>query len=457
MYHVTQYLIHPEDNLFPYCEKMSKLANNMYNVALYYMRQVMTAMDKIANNEPLQDNEKAVLKEIEDNLPKMNAIRKADKPFSMPTPKKKIFGSQFLDTLFKVTNNPDYNSDLPKQTSQHMIKQACQDTKAFFAAIKEYKKRPDAFTGKPELPHYKKSGGFCTVEFTNQDSVIYGRYLKLPKTTERFDVGTKLHGRLKSLEIKPYCGNFKLILTLDDEVTVISEPCVPTRIASIDFGVNNIAAIANNVGLPGLLFKGNAMKAENQWFNKKRASILHGLTVGQEKPKQYNCESLKILSMKSDGYMTTNMHRISNEIVLWCTNNNIDTLVLGHTKYWKEETSMGKQNNQNFVDIPFAKLQNYLRYKAERCGIQVIDKEESYTSKASFLDNDFIPTYGKEKGKPAFSGHRIKRGLYKSKNGTIINADLNGAANILRKAFPNAFEGQTEFPFFDNIYTQVCP
>lgn len=455
MYHVTQYLIRPEDNLFPYCEKMSKLANNMYNVSLYYIRQVMTAMDKQAKGEPLQDNEIAALKEIEDNLPKMNTIRKADKPFAMPTPKKKIIESQFLDTLFKVTNNPDYNSDLPKQTTQHMIKNACADIKAFFAEMREYKKCPDKFSSKPNLPHYKKSGGCCTVEFTNQDSVIYGRELKLPKTKERFNIGNHVSGTLKTMEIKPYCGCFKLILTLDDNVTVIAEHGEAKRIAAIDFGVNNIAAVANNVGLPGLLFKGGAMKAENQWFNKKRASIMHGLTAGQEKPTQYNCESLEILSRKRDGFMTTNMHRISNEIILWCTNNNIDTLVLGHTKYWKDESELGKKNNQNFINIPFAKLQNYIRYKAERCGIRVIDREESYTSKASFLDNDFIPTYGQEKGKPTFSGVRVKRGLYKSKNGTLINADLNGAANILRKAYPNAFKGQTEFPFFDNIYTQV--
>ena len=112
---------------------------------------------------------------------------------------------------------------------------------------------------------------------------------------------------------------------------------------------------------------------------------------------------------------------------------------------------MSKQSNQNFVQIPLCSLIRMIRYKAERAGIVVIEQEESYTSKASFLDQDDIPVYGKNDAEVVFSGNRIKRGLYRSKSGTVINADLNGASNILRKAMPFAFAGITDFSFLQNI------
>lgn len=110
---------------------------------------------------------------------------------------------------------------------------------------------------------------------------------------------------------------------------------------------------------------------------------------------------------------------------------------------------MGKKNNQTFVQLPLYKLILNITYRAERCGIRVINRDESYTSKASFLDNDAIPTYGKNDEEYKFSGKRIKRGLYKAADGTVINADLNGSANILRKEFPDAFASHQ--PDFGNV------
>ena len=132
------------------------------------------------------------------------------------------------------------------------------------------------------------------------------------------------------------------------------------------------------------------------------------------------------------------MHNASSYIVNQLVSNNINTLVIGSNKEWKQDTNMGKQNNQNFVSIPFNKIINMITYKAESFSINVNIIEESYTSKSSFLDLDDIPTF-KEGEKYKFSGKRISRGLYKTKEGIIINADINGASNIIRKEFPNAF------------------
>ncbi|WP_298408670.1 IS200/IS605 family accessory protein TnpB-related protein, partial [Ferroplasma sp.] len=113
--------------------------------------------------------------------------------------------------------------------------------------------------------------------------------------------------------------------------------------------------------------------------------------------------------------------------------NNIDTIVIGHNELWKQNVNIGKKNNQNFVQIPFNRLISMIKYKAEEYGIDVILQEESYTSKCSFLDNESIEKHDK------YPGKRIKRGLFKSAKGILINADINGSYNIIKKAFPNAF------------------
>ena len=125
------------------------------------------------------------------------------------------------------------------------------------------------------------------------------------------------------------------------------------------------------------------------------------------------------------------------------------TIVIGHNTFWKQNSNLGKVGNQNFVQIPFYKFVKQIEYRAENLGIRIIMQEESYTSKASFLDKDDIPVYGKTEGEPSFSGTRYQRGMYRSKDGTVLNADLNGSANILRKAVPDAFGEQA--PLFNEV------
>ena len=132
----------------------------------------------------------------------------------------------------------------------------------------------------------------------------------------------------------------------------------------------------------------------------------------------------------------------------WCVENRIDTIIIGENRLWKQNVRLGKDNNRWFVQMPFDRLKNIIRYSGERLGIRVVFQEESYTSKASFLDQDDIPTYGTGE-RPVFSGKRIRRGMYKSREGKKINADLNGAANILRKYKADAF--QSNMPLFEQI------
>ncbi len=137
-------------------------------------------------------------------------------------------------------------------------------------------------------------------------------------------------------------------------------------------------------------------------------------------------------------------HKVSHHIVKLAQEEDVCKIVIGQNKSWKQETNMGKRNNQSFCHIPHSLLIQMITYKANAVGIQVIVTEESYTSKASFLDNDFIPTYGENDQNTTFSGKRIKRGIYCSANKTLIHADVNAAANILRKVIPNAWTNGIE-------------
>lgn len=151
------------------------------------------------------------------------------------------------------------------------------------------------------------------------------------------------------------------------------------------------------------------------------------------------------------------MHKIASDIVNFCLSSNITTIVIGKNKNWKQHSNLGN-NNQAFVQIPLSTLCWIITYKAEAVGLLVVEQEESYTSKANLVDSDRIPTYGKEpKEGISFSGRRNKRGLYRTKEGRLVNADLNGAGNILRKYDPDTFSGQVDFSFLERILVLGYP
>ena len=206
------------------------------------------------------------------------------------------------------------------------------------------------------------------------------------------------------------------------------------QIAALDLGLNNLAVLTSNQpGFQPILINGRPLKSINQFFNKRRAVLQKQLKGKKSKSSRLN-RLTHSRNQKVNDYLHKGTKLIINELL----NSEIDTLVIGHNSHWKRECNLGKRNNQNFVSIPHSQFISMLTYKCNLVGIKVVITEESYTSKASFLDLDFIPVYG-EKTAKSFSGKRICRGLYRSKSGQIINADVNASYNILRKAFPEAF------------------
>ena len=186
-----------------------------------------------------------------------------------------------------------------------------------------------------------------------------------------------------------------------------------------------------------MVVKGGIVKSINQFYNKqisKLRSINDILNKNNKRYPRYT-NMMKLITDKRKRELNDLLHKLSTGIVNYPLLNNIDTIVIGHNELWKQNSNMGKKNNQNFVQIPFNKLIKLIKYRAEEMGIEVILQEESYTSKCSFLDNGEI---GKHY---VYLGKRIFMGLFKSAKGILINADINGSYNIIKKAFPNTFDG----------------
>lgn len=449
--------------LYTYCDSMCFLSKNLYNTTNFYIRQIFSGLkkDKVSR----QDNEVKVIKEINDVIQTLNDIKIAYvekrrlKELQKPeNQKKKIADAKLfeslteensypsyglLDGVFKTRNQVDYIS-LPSHSNQHVMKLVFQDWKSFFEASKDYKKNPDKYKGKPKPPRYAKKNGRKIAFFSNQTCVIQdNKYLKFPKTKEKINLGKlgQIEGSLKQVRIVPGHTYYtiEVVFELQEKRVPLKE--TPERILGIDLGIDNFATIVNNVGQQPIIIKGKVLKSINQYYNKMRAHYYGILRQGKtEKQGPFTSSRLDKLDSKRRDKVKDFLHKASFNIIQYAVGLNIDTIIIGKNKDFKENVNLRKDIKLNFKGIPYSMFIEILIYKANMKCIKVIITEESYTSKASFLDNDHVPSYkDKKEEKFQFSGKRIKRGMYKTKNGILINADVNGAANIIRKVVPDAF------------------
>lgn len=345
-----------------------------------------------------------------------------------------------VDRLAKAEEWEEYRA-LPAQTSQQILKVLDQNWKSFFQAIKVWGKNPNAFTGRPKLPQYKdKSTGRSVVIFTNQGCRIKDGFIHFPKSTGLSPIKTNvIPNELQQVRITPKSNCFILEVAYKREFNPLGNLNESVYVG-IDIGLNNLVTLgSNDTQVNPIIISGGPVKSINQYYNKKRAKLQSSL--GDSKTSN----RIEKLALKRNNKIDDYMHKVSRFVVDYCIANKVGTIVIGKNDGWKQNINIGKRNNQNFVSIPFAKLISQIQYKAEEIGIKVICNEESYTSKCSFLDNESI---GKHE---IYHGKRVKRGLFRSALNVLINADLNGALNVIRKAIPNAFangiEGVRLHPF----------
>lgn len=339
------------------------------------------------------------------------------------------------DKWLKTQNRALYTK-MPSAMSQRTTQICGQEWKSFYNAIKAYRKNPANFKARPQSPQYANKA--TTVHIGRNGFRIAGGTLHfaggiLPPIKTQFSFSQDWNSKVadtiaKEIRIVPLGRCFAIeIIYNESKLVETGSYCLlldKSRQAGIDLGINNLMAIATNQhDIAPALAKGTALKSINAWYNKRVAVFRARSQYGH----------IASVSQKRNRRIKDAIHRSSHFVRQYCLDNNIGTVVIGHNAGWKQNVNIGKINNQKFVAIPHTKLIDQLKYKLASAGVTVIVREESYTSKASSLDNDAIPT--KTIGdniKPLFSGKRIKRGLYKSKIGSI-NADVNAALNILRK------------------------
>ena len=442
--------------LFNYFSNICYQSKNLYNITNYYYRQILTGIQK----DKQTPNEKEVIDIVNSNIPIVNKIKinnvnkKRLKDPKTPEPKlyeplskeNKYLNYELLDAIFKITKQPDYIA-LPSHTNQGIMKLVFQDWDSYFEAIEDYKINPSKYKGKPNIPKYAKKNSRKVAFFSNQTCKIKdNKYLRFPKTKYQLNIGKlgSIDGTLKQVRVVPYSNYFEIELVFElKEKRSNLKTKEPTNIMAIDLGIDNFATISNNIDNPPIIVKGKVLKSINQFYNKEKAHYYSILRQGKNpKEGQFTSKRLEKLDSKRHFKVKDFLHKVSFNIIKYANDWDIDTIVIGKNENWKDNIKLRKDVKLTFSTIPYSLFIELLTYKAEAKGIRVIIQEESYTSKASFLDNDEIPTYGKIESKPTFSGKRIKRGLYKSASGEVLNADINGSLNIIRKAIPNAFKNE---------------
>lgn len=382
MYLTEKHIIKKSNKLYKEIDELTFLSKNLYNSALYSIRQHYFETKKYLN---------------------YNAVNR----------------------LFIDTNQQDYIK-LPRKVSNHVLQQVDKSFKSFFMLLKNKN-----LNGIPKIPKYKAKitgrnilsyelGAISYKELKNGFIKLSGTEIKIPfKNIDK--------GKLKEVRIIPCLLSYKIEIIYD----VIEQPLkTNNNKIAIDLGINNLCTITNNIHKKYLIINGKPIKSINQYYNKKLAEYKSNL------PKNvYTSNKIKKLTEKRNNKIKCEMHKITKKIVDYCELHNISTIIIGYNKEWKNECNMGKKNNQKFIQIPYLELINTLKYKARLKGINIILTEEAYTSKCSFFDKEEM------KHHENYVGKRIKRGLFKLMDGFFINADINGSLNIMKKVVPEFFEG----------------
>ena len=354
------------------------------------------------------------------------------------------FFSSYYKSKDKKYTNP--YKDMATQTAQQVLRNLFKDWKSYFKAIKKYNKNKSGFTGKPKLPKYKAKDGRVKTSFTNQSCKVKGDVVIFPKTDLTLKIGIDTNNlELKEVRIIPN-GSIYTVELVWDNCIVFSQKLNDKAYIGIDLGLKNLATIVNNIGLQPIIINGKPLVSINQFYNKKKAKLQKMMpftvvasynkakgTLENTKVQIHYSKRIDNLTRKRNNKIEDYLHKTSKLIVQYSLDNNIGNIVIGKNEQWKTNINIGKCNNQKFTGIPFNRLIEMIEYKAKEYSINVTVTEESYTSKSSFLDLDRLPAFdGSTEAEHTFSGQRITRGLYKTKN-IVINADVNGAYNILRK------------------------
>lgn len=379
MYLIESHTITKNNPFWKECDKITFASKNLYNRSLYLLKK------------ELEENHKMI-------------------PYNQ---------------MYHLLKNEDCFKELPTDISNLVLMQVNRTFMNYFKAIKSWKKNPSKFLGCPKLPKFKhKESGRNIVSFNrnvcrlkNQE-ILFNKHINLKIKTQVDNI--------VEVQVVPQNNCYKIQICYNKQENELIEN---NNYMGIDIGLNNLATCVTT-NYKSIIINGKPLKSINHFYNKKLSKEQSQL---QKNHKKYKSNKTTILTNKRNNKVKNYLHKSSKKVVEFALENNISTIVIGHNKDWKQDINLGSKTNQNFVQIPFNTLINQIEYKAKLKGITILTREESYTSKCSALDLEEVKKH------EFYLGKRIKRGLFKSFNGTIMNSDSNGAINILRKQFGEIF------------------
>lgn len=333
-------------------------------------------------------------------------------------------------------SNENYKM-LNSNMAQQILKEVDGAFKSFFGLIKLAKKGKYNFRS-IKLPKYLPKDGFTTliIGFVRlKDNILIMPYSNSYKKTHnliKINIPPiLLDKKIKEIRIIPKFKAKYFEIQYTYQVENIQNKLDLTKALSIDVGINNLCSCVTSDGF-SFIIDGKKIKSINQWYNKENARLQ---SIKDKQGITYLTNKQINLVTNRNNKINDYVNKTCRYIINFCIDNNIGNLVIGYNETLQQNANLGKSNNQNFVNIPVGNIKEKLEYLCELNNIKFYKQEESYTSKASFFDNDEIPKYNPNAPKTyTFSGKRVKRGLYKTATNKMINADINGALNILKKS-----------------------
>lgn len=393
MRQVERHWIRENHELYAICDDLTFKAKNLYNAGLYQIRQ--SIFERCKSQDEVKPT---VLTWVE------------------------------LVSEFRKEKQSDMLA-LPSKVSTNILKLVGSATSSYYQLLKCYYNKSNlSVTNKPRLPRYlHKTEGRYMLDFTSQTFSKKrgdkGELILCPKDLN-LRIPTQVENP-KCVRIIPKLGAFVIEVIYEVEEVPLKST---GNYAAVDLGVDNLASITFSNGVNPLLVKGSKIKSINQGYNRLIAKAKSNLPTNQKTSKH-----IHRLWRNREMKLQAELHKVTSFLSLYFDEMSVEKVFIGKNIGWKQEVALGKKTNQTFVNIPYNTFISQLTYKCKLRGIEVVEQEESYTSKASFVDHDEIPVYGETEEKPQFSGKRISRGLYKTKQGFILNADINGSYNILVK------------------------
>jgi putative transposase len=385
-YGCQQHLINPSPDLAAILEFLGGESTKLANCGTYYARQLFFKTGKIPSKYDLH-------KLLKDNL---------------------------------------HFQAMYSHVAQHCLTTVAESFKSFTGLLKAFKK--GTVEQRPKMPGYR-DGGLTFVTYPKAD-------VKLRDGLLRFPLGRKVKiwfgldafylpmpSNLRFVDIKEFrilprnrCFYIEYVYKQPEIVVNLDQ----AKVLGIDHGINNWLTCVSNVST-SFIVDGKHLKSMHQWYNKQVATIKEGKSQG------FWPKKLAHITEKRNRQVRDAVNKAARLVINHCLAHQIGTIVFGWNKGQKGSADMGKKNNQKFVQIPTARLKDRMQGLCEQYGIQFVETEESYTSKSSFLDNDVLPTFGEKPEGWHPSGKRVKRGLFRTAKNFLVNADANGAANIIAK------------------------